>query len=117
MAVRKQVPYDVPVEGRCCDLVRSHSSNEGWLFRVLVVGRCRCVRDDGATKHPCFKKLGPETLPLGKRDRQASSETNPSLCMNFIARDVPTRLVTGRILDYIVVSALVRSTVQNFMRL
>jgi hypothetical protein len=106
--VQTQVPYDVPVGGRCCDLVKSSLSNEELSLSVPdggVAAHSQLVR-----QRPLFQKLGPETSPLGKRDSQASSETNPSLCMNSVAKNVPTGLATGRILDHIFVSALIRCT-------
>ena len=35
--VQMQVPYDVPVGGRCCDLVKSHVSNEESLIGFLDI--------------------------------------------------------------------------------
>jgi hypothetical protein len=79
------------------------------VFRMAAWRRTVNWCDSG----PCFKSLAlrPRGLPpLGKRVRQASSETNPSLCMNSVAKNVPTGLATGRILDHIFVSALIRCT-------
>jgi hypothetical protein len=62
--VRKQVPYDVPVKGQCCDLVRSHLSNEELLFRVLAVGVGAC--GTMVRQRPLFQKLGPRVFASGK---------------------------------------------------
>jgi hypothetical protein len=107
--VQTQVPYDVPVGGRCCDLVKSSLSNEELSFSVPdggVAAHSQLVR-----QRPLFQKLGPETKGTsasGKAGLTGFSETNPSLCTNSVAKDVPTGLATGRTLDHIFVSALIR---------
>jgi hypothetical protein len=113
--VQTQVPYDVPVGGRCCDLVKSSLSNEELSFSVPdsgVAAHSQLVR-----QRPLFQKLGPRVFASGKAGLVGFPETNPSSCMKFVAKDVPTRLVTGRLLDHIFVSALVRSTVQTLLGL
>ena len=82
--VRKQVPYNVPVGGRCCDPVRSRLSNDELRSRNLVVGVGEAER--WCDSRPLFQKAWPCSSPLAKRAHRASSETTPSLCMKFLAK-------------------------------
>jgi hypothetical protein len=54
--VQKQVPYDVPVGGRCYDLVKLRLSNEELRSRVLGTG----VGEGGMVRQrPLFQKAWP----------------------------------------------------------
>ena len=111
--VRKQVPYNVPVGGRCCDPVRSRLSNEELRSRNLVVGVGEAER--WCDSRPLFQKAWPCSSPLAKRAHRASSETTPSLCMKFLAKSsLKMYQPAGRTLHGIFVSALVRCTHEFF---